>query len=142
MYLVSCVKQKREMPAAARDLYIGTWFEKARAFVEKTGAPWFILSAEYGVVDPAAIVAPYEKTLNTMGVRERREWAARVADQMQSCLPPADRVVILAGQRYREFLMQPLRARYAKVDVPLERLRIGEQLSRLSAWLEDATPPL
>ena len=42
-----------------------------------------------------------------------------------------DRVTFLAGTRYREFLEEPLRARGVDVRVPLQGLRIGEQLSRL-----------
>lgn len=39
--------------------------------------PWFILSAEYGLLEPDAEVEPYERTLNTMSVSDRREWARR-----------------------------------------------------------------
>jgi hypothetical protein len=28
------------------------WFLKSRRYVEQSGAPWFILSAEYGLVPP------------------------------------------------------------------------------------------
>ena len=42
-----------------------------------------------------------------------------------------DHVVILAGARYREFIMEALSNMVTEVEVPLEGLRIGEQLS----WL-------
>ncbi len=40
--------------------------------MERTGAPWFILSAEYGLLSPETEIAPYERTLNTMSVSDRR----------------------------------------------------------------------
>lgn len=40
-------------------------------------------------------------------------------------------VVFLAGQRYREFLADHLKSRGIVVEVPMEGLRIGQQLS----WL-------
>lgn len=129
VFLVSCVSQKRSDSNPARELYVSDWFRKARAFVERTGAPWFILSAEHGLVRPDAVIAPYEKTLNTLRVRERRAWANRVIDQMQRELPDASQVVLLAGHRYREFLLDYLRRRFEEVMVPLEGMRIGEQLS-------------
>lgn len=129
VYLVSCVGQKRASPAEARDLYTSAWFIKARRHVEATGNPWFILSAEHGLVAPATIIAPYEKTLNRMGVEERRRWAARTIEQMEQVLPATDRIVVFAGSRYREFLMDYLKRRASRVEVPLEGLRIGEQLS-------------
>ena len=56
--LVSCVSMKRSTPCQARDLYVSPWFLKARAYVEAGKSPWFILSAEYGLVRPDRVVAP------------------------------------------------------------------------------------
>lgn len=131
-YLVSCVGQKASAPTEAVALYTSDWFKKARGYVEASGAPWFILSAEYGLVHPRTVIAPYKKTLNRMGVAERRAWASRVIGQMQVQLPHCDEIVVFAGARYREFLMGYLQRRAQQVVVPLEGLRIGEQLSWFS----------
>jgi hypothetical protein len=136
--LISCVGQKRAERAVARDLYISPWFQKARAVAETSGCPWFILSAEYGLVSPDEVIAPYEKTLNTMGVNDRKAWAQRVTTQMDSAISPCQRIAVFAGSRYREFLMHYLQQRAREVIVPLEGLRIGEQLS----WLSHAPNPL
>ena len=132
IYLVSCVSKKKDKACPAEDLYISDWFRKARAYVELKGHPWFILSAEYGLLDPSAVVEPYERTLNKMPIRERRAWAEQVVAQLRRKLDGVDRIVILAGARYREFIMEDLTNRVAQVEVPLEGLRIGEQLSWLS----------
>lgn len=128
IYLVSCVSQKRDQPCAARDLYVSDLFSKARRFVEASGCPWYILSAEHGLVAPGQMLAPYERTLNSMGVADRRAWSERVAAQLAEAVPHLTRVVFLAGNRYREFLTQHLRSRGVEVSVPMEGLRIGEQL--------------
>ena len=128
-YLVSCVGKKVLAPTKARDLYVSDWFKKARQYVENTRDPWYILSAEHGLVDPDTVIAPYEKTLNTMGISERRAWAMRVVDRMQVTLPDCEKIVVFAGARYREFLIDYLRKRAPSVEIPLEGLRIGEQLS-------------
>lgn len=135
VYLISCVSTKRATPAPARDLYVSELFRRARTYVEATKCLWFILSAKYGLVDPDEVIAPYEQTLNTMGASERRKWAEKVQVQMDKRMPAAERIVLIAGQRYREFLMPYLRRRAAKVEVPLEGLRIGEQLN----WLGKLT---
>jgi hypothetical protein len=129
MYLISCVSKKRTKPAQALDLYVSEWFRRARAYVEITGYPWFILSAKYGFVHPDEVIEPYEKKLSTMSVAERKHWAEKLQAQMDKHLPAADRIVVIAGQRYRELLMSYLRLRAREVEVPLEGLRIGEQLS-------------
>jgi len=127
-FLVSCVSQKGGASAKARNLYVSDWFKKARRFVEQRSDPWFILSAEHGLLHPDTEVAPYEKTLNEMTIAERRAWAKRVIEQMKNQLPSVPQIVLLAGSKYRELLLEYLATR-AKVITPLEGLRIGEQLS-------------
>ncbi len=130
--LVSCVGQKRITPAPARELYRSTWFVKARSYVEAGDAEWLILSALYGLVAPETIIAPYEKTLNKMGVAQRREWADRVYGELRPRLSGHKRVVFFAGRRYREFLAPKLIAEGYRVEVPMEGLTIGRQLAWLS----------
>ena len=71
-----------------------------------------------------------------MGVAERRQWARRVLAQLEPRLDGFEAVVFLAGQRYREFLEQPLRSRGVAVSVPMEGLGIGQQLSWLGRELQ------
>ena len=132
LFLVSCVGQKRSVPSAAGDLYTSAWFRKAKSYVAKFGGPWFILSAKYGLVHPEDVIEPYDVKLNTMPVADRREWARNVLVNLEPHLEGVETVVFLAGKRYREFLENPLADQGAVVSVPMEGLRIGEQLS----WLE------
>lgn len=132
IYLVSCVTKKRAYSSSAKDLYLSAWFVSARDRITREGVPWYILSAKFGLLNPDTVIAPYNVTLNGMGVAVRRRWAVRVITQMEEALPSVDEVVIFAGQRYREFLEEYLRRRYTSVSVPMEGLRIGEQLR----WLK------
>ena len=132
LHLVSCVSAKRPTPAPAKDLYISPLFLKARAYVERAGGPWFILSAKYGLVHPNEVVAPYDVTLNAMPVADRRNWARRVLTQLEPHLTNSTSITFLAGHRYREFLEQPLRQKGLAVSVPMQGLKIGEQLSWLT----------
>jgi len=136
VHLVSCVSRKRDHPVAAKDLYISDWFVKARAYVERAGGEWFILSAEYGAVCPDTVIAPYERTLNAMGIADRRAWGSKVLRQLQPKLKGVDRVVILAGARYREFLIDAIQGKGLTVEIPLEGMRIGEQLRWLKGKME------
>ena len=58
--LVSCSARKRLEPSLACNLYTGTLFRYARAWVEAHGWPWYILSARYGLVDPLSVLQPYD----------------------------------------------------------------------------------
>lgn len=133
LHLVSCVSKKAAAPAPARDLYLSDWFRKARAFVESRGGPWYVLSAKYGLVHPDEIIEPYDDTLTTMPISARKAWAERVARQLELEGFHARTIVVLAGRRYREFLMPTLQRMADTVEVPMEGLGTGRQL----AWLKD-----
>lgn len=128
-YLISCVRLKGPTPAPAKDLYISDWFRKARAYVERTGQPWFILSAKHGLLHPDTVIDPYDKTLRTMPIDQRRAWAQRVLPDIENSIGGVESVVLLTSRRYREFLESALRERGLAVETPLKGLRIGEQLS-------------
>ena len=132
LYLVSCVARKGEYPAPARDLYQSPWFVHARDWIERDGVPWYILSAKYGLVHPDTVISPYDKTLNAMGVNDRRDWAANVENQMDEMMSEYNEVIVFAGQRYREYLEDYLRHRFISMKVPMKGLRIGQQLR----WLK------
>jgi hypothetical protein len=136
VYLVSCVSQKQKGPCQALELYSSQWFRKARAYVEAANGPWFILSAKYRLLSPETMVSDYNVSLNTMSQRERQAWAHDVIAQMDRSLPAAEKVVVLAGIRYREFLMDYLRQRFRNVEVPMEGLSIGRQLQ----WFKQSVP--
>jgi len=129
--LVSCVKSKRSTPAPAKDLYTSPLFCGLRKYAESNADVWYILSAEHGLLSPDQVIAPYERTLNTMGKVARQRWAADVQAQLIATLPHKAEVIILAGERYRKDLVPFLRERGHAVDIPLEGLSFGRQLQRL-----------
>lgn len=126
------MKKKQPFRCRAKDLYISDLFSKARAYAEAADGSWLILSAEYGLLSPEECVAPYERTLNKMSKRERDAWAQKVLSQIEAKIPSIKRAVFLAGKRYRENLVCPLRARGVEVCIPMEGLGIGKQLR----WLK------
>ncbi len=138
IFLVACVKGKVDHPAPARDLYTSAWFNKAKAFVEATGKPWYILSAEHGLVDPNTTLRPYDKTLYKMTPTQRRAWGRKVGAQLTDILPPHSRVAVLAGKVYRKPIWNTLKDVALRVYVPMEGLQIGEQLR----WLTQAAAKL
>jgi hypothetical protein len=130
--LVACVGKKLDHPAPAADLYQSAWFRKARRYAEAAGDLWYILSARYCLTKPDQMIEPYNVTLNDKSRQARQVWAADVANHLKIVDPPPCQVVILAGLRYREFLVPLLRHDGYAVEVPMAGLGIGQQL----AWLD------
>lgn len=126
LVLVACSGQKLDHAAEAQDLYVGDLFKKSRAWAERFGWCWYILSAKHGVLPPGKVIKPYDLTLNDMTPHELAAWSRMVGDH----LLPGRRTVILAGERYR------LWAKHRPdVDVPMAGLRIGQQKAWLKAQL-------
>lgn len=127
--LVSCVSVKGKYKTEAQYLYMSTWFNKAKAYVLKNYDIWAILSAKYGLLLPETTIAPYNQTLNTYLKNKRIEWAKRVNEQLYTAYPAKNTSIYLfAGYKYREFLVPMLKKGGYIVDIPLERMQIGQQL--------------
>ena len=142
LYLVACSATKGTQPAPARDLYQGGAFKLARSWVESIGAPWLILSAKHELLSPSTTIAPYEQPLLKEPWPWRRGWAARVMGRLclETAYVQAQRVVLLAGSTYCEYLVDLLQESGREVLTPLARKGIGEQLGYLSARVREVRP--
>ncbi|MCI0559167.1 MAG: hypothetical protein MN733_11775 [Nitrososphaera sp.] len=131
IFLLSCSKTKRERRLPAKDIYASPLFHKARAYAEKVADRFYILSAKHGLVTPDTVIAPYDDTLRSKTVAERKEWAQKVLTKLKPLLLPGDKITILAGRAYREFLLDELRSVGCVIDTPLAGMSIGQQLKYL-----------
>ena len=127
--LISCVSQKLPHRAKAKDLYISTLFKLNLKYAKKLNSDGiYILSAKYGLLNLEQEICPYEQTLNKMRVNKVKQWASRVIEQIKEIsVIEETEFVFLAGEKYRKYLLPHVK----NVQVPLEGLRIGEQLQRL-----------
>lgn len=127
--LISCVSKKMPRKSRARDLYISSLFRMNLRYAQQfLPQKVFILSAKYGLVQLDGEIEPYDITLNKMSACERRIWAAKVVSQLRVYSDlENDRFVILAGQKYRQYLLPHLKS----YEVPLAGLPIGKQLQFL-----------
>ena len=130
--LVTCGSQKLKHPASAQDIYVSALFTKSRRWVEANCEQWYILSAKHGLLDPTLTIEPYNMTLNTMPSQDRWQWASGVVQAISQKIQLSDRLVILAGQKYREHLIQPLEFKGYQIEIPMAGLPIDKQLQ----WLE------
>lgn len=101
--LVGCSAQKLGHEAPARDFYTSALFRASFEYAEKTCDAILIVSAFYGLVTPAQVLRPYDRSLAIYSKREREDWGVRTIGQL-----PAEfkkpQFVILAGKLYAEAL--------------------------------------
>jgi len=127
--LISCVSKKLSYKAQAKDLYISPLFRMNLQYAQKlTPSEIYILSAKYGLVGIYEKIEPYDLTLNTMPVKEKKVWADKVLEQISEyCDLQRDHFIILAGQKYRQYLIPQL----TSYEIPMQGLTIGKQLQYL-----------
>lgn len=133
---VSCVKTKRDEPTTPKDLYTSPYFKKMRAYAERFHDEWWILSAKHGLLDPdEEAIAPYDETLSGARVGRKREWANRVAEEMdqEGLLSGGSTLVFHAGNDYYEKLLPLIEDRDVTIEIPTEGLGIGEK----QAWYKN-----
>ena len=129
--LITCVKTKRRKPCAAKDLYISPLFVKQRAYAEESGVPWFILSAEHGLVVPDEWLSPYERYLPATPAAFRSAWGIWVAARLQLLAGPLSGRIIEAhaGSAYIDALRPHLEVDGATLTAPLQGLSMGARLA-------------
>lgn len=142
--LVGCVRSKLPHPAPAKDLYLSPLFRSARTHAEASGRPWFILSAEHGLIYPDEVTAPYERPLATQPVKMRRAWGAKVVEQLETRFGDLhDKTFeVHAGSAYVDAIRDGLLARGAHVEEPLRGLPLGQRLAWYRSGTEAANAPL
>jgi hypothetical protein len=157
--LVACGKSKRGHSSPAKDMYLGDLFKKSRAWAERNADEWAILSAKHFLLEPEKVIEPYEQRMPT-NIADQRRWARMVNDavvqrwcQAGFHTPRQDeyggrpvewdpnragmpKIIVLAGKDYRtafegEFVESGYCLRMT-IDVPMQGMEIGEQLS----WLK------
>ena len=129
--LVGCGKAKKDTKAKARDLYTSSYFQSKREFAE-TADEWYILSAEYRIVDPERELEPYDVTMTDYTSDEREYWAETVNTQAKWRFDNDATVIVLAGRSYTD----PLRdqPQFEDAIYPFDNTSgMGKQMG----WLAD-----
>ncbi len=106
-------------------------------YAERSGFPWYILSAKHGLLAPETKIAPYDLALADLPTSKCRAWSQGVLDDLIVKFPSLRGTVIdiHAGKRYVEFgLENGLSDAGAIIRRPLARVvGIGPQC----AWYRE-----
>jgi hypothetical protein len=146
LVLVGCGAAKRPVRSKARDLYTGSLFTAARRHAETTGLPWFVLSAEHGIVHPDREIDPYDTTMAQRkarwdwkpfldGVRGRlmtEAWIHPLNRPGEGLWPHGTPVVVEvhAGAAYVDAVREAMRPHEGTftVEAPCQGLMLGQRL--------------
>jgi len=119
-----------------KNLYTSSYFEKMRDYAEQNHGEWWILSAKDSLLHPdGEPIEPYDETLSGARIARKREWAERVAEQLdkEGLLSDDVTFVLHAGKDYYEELLPLIEDSGVSVEIPTEGLGIGDT----QAWYKE-----
>jgi hypothetical protein len=127
----------RRGPTPAGDAYTGAPFKVNRAYAERHGDRWIILSAKYGFIAPDFVLpGPYNVTFKKratgpVGVATLREqvWEQRLHDFA--------RIVGLGGKEYRAAMEEAFAPCGSPIEFPFAGLPIGLAMQAVKRATEE-----
>ncbi|WP_439082106.1 DUF6884 domain-containing protein [Streptomyces sp. WL006] len=125
--VIPCSGAKRDAPAPAGELYIGSYHRACRATADaltQDSGLTLVLSARYGLVPLDRVLGPYEMTLSDRGAVNDLTLQAQAR---KLGIDAAQDVTVLAGAAY----VTAARTVWPHAVAPLAGLGIGKQLQRL-----------
>jgi len=106
LVITGCTKEKlgcdASVKAPADKMYQGRLFKTVRKYCESLGFDYVIVSAKYGLIHPDDVIEGYEKVLRTK--EDVKNIQPGVEMKLRPLLKNYDRIVVIAGKRYREVL--------------------------------------
>lgn len=107
-------------PVPVATLFRSPQFAGARAHAERSGLPWFVLSAKHGLLEPGDVVGPYDVQIDERSGAYRAAWGEWVVAQLGERVPlEGVTVEVHGGVDFAQPLRQPLARRGAALDLPL-----------------------
>lgn len=128
--LVGCSRSKAVGASSAAEIFTGAAFRKARDLAIRSGKPWYVISAKFGLLHPDEVIAPYDVYLPKQSPRYRSAWAQWVVAQLSERHRMQGVVIEAhAGIAYCEPLIGPLAQAGATLTQPLAGLGLGRRLA-------------
>lgn len=137
--LVEPDREQGPHAAPAGELFTGPLFTREKAYARWTGAPWFVLSGEYGLLTPDQVVGPSDHRLFTGSPEHRAAWGAWTVARLELLAGPLRRArveVHAATPAVSEALRPHLLGLGAYVLEPLRGLSVPDRI----AWYDGTVP--
>ncbi len=117
-------------PVQAKEVYTGQPFKANRAYAEKFGHAWVVLSAKYGFVFPEMLLpADYDVTFGDRDSPERIRSSTLKRQVELMRLDLYDNVLVLGGDGYRKAAAEAFQGSAAQLHYPFKGLKQGEMIA-------------
>ena len=121
--IVPCTEQKiwRDRPDAprevpAKDAYTKSVFKKWKNYAEQSGAPWFILSTQYGLIKPDKCIENYNEKVSDACRNQKLKDDLR-AQGNELGLGDFDKVILLDWEKFEPLVKAAIGDGKAKYEL-------------------------
>jgi len=139
--LLGCVSLTVDAPRLARDLDVSDLVGQRRAEAEDQGLPWFVLSADRGLLRPDDLVSPHDLDLREQPASYRLAWGAWVIERLRHELGSLTgvRLEVHAGEAYAGALAEAAHEAGATLIRPSQGPRQADPAGVFVTSLRDVT---
>ncbi|WLD92438.1 DUF6884 domain-containing protein [Alkalihalobacillus sp. AL-G] len=132
--LLATGRKKLDHSESVLKFYTSPLFQKSVQYAQKHYARFYFYNAKDGLLLPDDTLEPYDLSIKTFSIMEKKVWARKVIDTFQKYESPEDIVVSLHGGKvYRDHLEPILEQKGYRYEIPMKGLGIGQQL----AWYDE-----
>ena len=114
LVIASASMKKINKRCKAKEMYTGPLFRNVRELCEKKGYDYVIISLKYGLLFPDQVISPY-KSFETKETTIK-DLSSKVIPRLEKILPKYQKVIVLAGKRYRDLLTPAWDERFSYVE--------------------------
>jgi hypothetical protein len=123
-------------PTPAKDAYVSFYFKTNRAYAERFGDHWLILSAKYGFLEPSIIIEDYNVSFKkrSTGPISLDKLKSQITNKNLCAYSP---IIVLGGEEYYQAVLGAFNGLGCSILSPLRGLKIGIRMSRTKNALRE-----
>ena len=125
-------------PVEAKKAYVSNYFQMNKAYAERFGDEWILLSTKYGFIDPEEEVEDYNVHFHKRASEPITDDELKEQVEIKN-LGHFNHITVLGGEAYYQRVIKAFTDVPCVIQSPLKGLKIGERMAKLKVALEDGT---
>ena len=126
-------------PVRAKEAYTSPYFKKNRAYAERFGDGWVILSAKYGFLSPEDKIEDYNVTFKLKKSRPISDQELKI-QVLKKGLDKYSTVLVLGGKEYLDAVKVAFSDTSCIIQSQFEGLSIGQRMRAIDHALKGLIP--
>ncbi|WP_257351557.1 DUF6884 domain-containing protein [Pseudalkalibacillus decolorationis] len=137
--LLATGRKKLDHSAPVIEFYTSPLFQKSVQYAQKQYDRFYFYNAKDGLLLPGDKLEPYDLSIKTFSIMEKKVWARKVIEVFKKYESPDKvNVYLHGGKVYRDHLEPQLEQKGYHYEIPMKGLGIGQQLAWFDKQLKES----